>query len=96
VAPASQHEHRRTLSSSSSENKAATAEAPSSVPRMCGEATAYARYGSYSVARPHKVRFAKSAWKAGFGNDASSPINGAKEPKPVGKPQTVGERSGRE
>ena len=43
-----------------------------------GEATACARYGAYSVARPHKVRFAKSPGKAGFGNDASSPINEAK------------------
>jgi hypothetical protein len=48
---------------------------------MRGEATAYARYGSYSVARPHKVRFAKSAGKVGLGNDARSPINGARKPQ---------------
>ena len=49
---------------------------------MGGERTAYTRYGAYSVAHPHKVHFARSARKAGLGNDASSSINGANEPNP--------------
>jgi DNA-binding protein HU-beta len=49
---------------------------------MCREGTAYARCGTYSAVHPNKMRFAKSNRDAGLGNDASSPINGLKNPKP--------------
>jgi DNA-binding protein HU-beta len=48
---------------------------------VCREAMAYTRCGTYSVAHLHKMRSAKSAGKGGLGDDASSPINGAKEPQ---------------